>query len=64
MLGFDFPDNFNLPYISRSILNLAALWHITLSAGSRNMYISPLAATARSDSPAVQHFCSMVPYVF
>lgn len=30
MLGFDFPDNFNLPYISRSITEFWRRWHITL----------------------------------
>ena len=32
MLGFDFPDNFNLPYISRSITEFWRRWHITLSS--------------------------------
>ena len=42
MLGFDFPDNFNLPYISRSITEFWRRWHITLSSWFREYVYIPL----------------------
>ena len=35
MLGFDFPQNFNYPYISRSITEFWRRWHMTLSGWFR-----------------------------
>ena len=46
MLGFDFPQNFNFPYISRSITEFWRRWHMTFPAGSASMSISRWAATA------------------
>lgn len=41
MFGFDFPENFNYPYISRSITEFWRRWHITLSSWFRDyVYIS------------------------
>jgi len=41
MLGFDFPENFNFPYISKSIREFWRRWHITLSTWFRDyVYIS------------------------
>ncbi|MEG0617144.1 MAG: MBOAT family O-acyltransferase [Oscillospiraceae bacterium] len=42
MLGFDFPDNFNLPYISRSITEFWRRWHITLSSWFKEYVYIPL----------------------
>ncbi len=42
MLGFDFPQNFNLPYISRSITEFWRRWHITLSSWFREYVYIPL----------------------
>lgn len=42
MLGFDFPDNFNNPYISRSISEFWRRWHITLSSWFRDYVYIPL----------------------
>ena len=42
MLGFDFPDNFNLPYISRSITEFWRRWHMTLSGWFREYVYIPL----------------------
>ncbi|MEG0769751.1 MAG: MBOAT family O-acyltransferase [Ruthenibacterium sp.] len=42
MLGFDFPDNFNLPYISRSITDFWRRWHITLSSWFKEYVYIPL----------------------
>ena len=41
-LGFKFPQNFNLPYISRSITEFWRRWHITLSAWFRDYVYIPL----------------------
>ena len=41
MLGFNFPENFNLPYISKSIREFWRRWHMTLSNWFRDyVYIS------------------------
>ncbi len=42
MLGFDFPDNFNLPYISRSITEFWRRWHISLSDWFKEYVYIPL----------------------
>ena len=42
MLGFDFPANFNLPYISRSITEFWRRWHITLSSWFKEYVYIPL----------------------
>lgn len=42
MLGFDFPDNFNLPYISKSITEFWRRWHMTLSSWFREYVYIPL----------------------
>lgn len=42
MLGFDFPDNFNLPYISKSITEFWRRWHISLSSWFREYVYIPL----------------------
>lgn len=41
MLGFNFPENFNFPYISKSIREFWRRWHMTLSFWFRDyVYIS------------------------
>lgn len=41
MLGFEFPRNFNLPYIARNISDFWRRWHITLSTWLRDyLFIS------------------------
>lgn len=42
MLGFTFPENFNHPYISRSITEFWRRWHITLSLWMRDYLYIPL----------------------
>lgn len=42
MLGFDFPDNFNMPYISRSITEFWRRWHISLGSWFREYVYIPL----------------------
>ena len=42
MLGFSFPENFNYPYISKSITEFWRRWHITLSSWFRDYVYIPL----------------------
>ncbi len=42
MLGFYFPQNFNYPYISKSITEFWRRWHITLSSWFREYVYIPL----------------------
>lgn len=42
MMGFEFPENFNFPYISRNITEFWKRWHITLSNWMRDYLYIPL----------------------
>ncbi|WP_324673385.1 MBOAT family O-acyltransferase [Hymenobacter sp. GOD-10R] len=42
MIGFQFPENFNNPYISRSITEFWQRWHITLGRWMRDYLYIPL----------------------
>ncbi|OIN56730.1 MBOAT family O-acyltransferase [Arsenicibacter rosenii] len=42
MVGFDFKENFNYPYISRSIQEFWRRWHISLSSWFRDYVYIPL----------------------
>jgi alginate O-acetyltransferase complex protein AlgI len=42
MMGFKFPENFNNPYISRSITEFWRRWHITLGSWMKNYLYIPL----------------------
>lgn len=42
MLGFDFPENFNFPYISRSVTEFWRRWHISLGTWFREYVYIPL----------------------
>lgn len=42
MMGFRFPENFNNPYISRSITEFWRRWHMTLGNWMRNYLYIPL----------------------
>ncbi|MGD9493282.1 MAG: MBOAT family protein [Bacteroidales bacterium] len=42
MIGFRFPENFNNPYVSRSITEFWRRWHISLGAWMRNYLYIPL----------------------
>jgi alginate O-acetyltransferase complex protein AlgI len=47
MLGFELPENFNFPYISRSISEFWRRWHITLSSWLRDYIFMPLSLSMR-----------------
>jgi len=42
MLGFEFPENFNFPYISRSVTEFWRRWHISLGTWFREYVYIPL----------------------
>ena len=42
ILGFKFPENFNYPYISRSLTDFWRRWHITLGSWFRTYLFIPL----------------------
>ena len=42
MMGFTFPENFNFPYIAKSITEFWRRWHITLSNWMRDYLYIPL----------------------
>lgn len=42
MLGFDFPENFRYPFISRSVSEFWRRWHITLGAWFRDYVYIPM----------------------
>ncbi len=50
MLGFDFLENFNYPYISQSIQEFWRRWHISLSTWFRDYLYIPLGGSRVSDS--------------
>ena len=47
IFGFDFPENFNYPYISRSVSEFWRRWHITLSSFFREYVYIPLGGNRR-----------------
>jgi alginate O-acetyltransferase complex protein AlgI len=42
VLGFDFPENFNYPYVARSVTDFWRRWHMTLSGWFRDYVYIPL----------------------
>ncbi len=47
IFGFSFPENFNYPYISKSITEFWRRWHITLSGFFRDYVYIPLGGNRR-----------------
>jgi alginate O-acetyltransferase complex protein AlgI len=50
MMGFNFPENFNFPYLSKSITEFWQRWHITLGTWMRNYLYIPLGGNKVSPS--------------
>jgi alginate O-acetyltransferase complex protein AlgI len=63
MLGFDLPENFNYPYVSRSITEFWRRWHITLSSWIKDYIFSPLAMQMRYWGKAGIFVALMVTFV-
>lgn len=49
LMGFDFPENFNNPYISQNITEFWKRWHITLGAWMRRYLYIPLGGNRVSE---------------
>ena len=49
MIGLKLPENFNFPYISRSITDFWRRWHMTLTAWFRNYLFIPLEFARKRD---------------
>lgn len=47
MLGFSFPENFNYPFISKSVSEFWRRWHMTLGAWFRDYVYIPLGGNRR-----------------
>jgi alginate O-acetyltransferase complex protein AlgI len=47
IIGFDLPENFNMPYLARSITEFWRRWHITLSEWLRDYLYIPLGGNRR-----------------
>lgn len=50
MLGFNLPENFNFPYISKSITEFWRRWHITLGSFFRDYVYIPLGGNRKGTS--------------
>ena len=53
MLGFHFSENFNYPYISKSITEFWRRWHITLSSWFKEYVYIPLGGNRRGEGRLV-----------
>ncbi|MDN0033677.1 MBOAT family O-acyltransferase [Oscillibacter valericigenes] len=49
MLGFSFPENFNLPYLSKTMTEFWRRWHISLSTWFRDYVYIPLGGNRRGN---------------
>lgn len=49
MIGFDFAENFKLPYISKSITEFWRRWHISLSSWFRDYLYIPLGGSRKGN---------------
>lgn len=47
ILGFDFPPNFNLPYLSQNVSEFWGRWHISLSSWLRDYVYFPLGGSRK-----------------
>ncbi|MCL1791864.1 MAG: MBOAT family protein [Peptococcaceae bacterium] len=50
MFGFDIPENFNYPYISRSVQEFWRRWHISLSSWFRDYVYIPLGGNRKGNA--------------
>lgn len=49
MFGFDFPENFNFPYISKSVKEFWQRWHISLSSWFKDYLYIPLGGNKQGE---------------
>ena len=55
MLGFSFPENFNYPYISKSITEFWRRWHISLGTWFKEYVYIPLGGSRRGRAASVRN---------
>lgn len=53
MFGFRLPENFNFPYISRSIREFWQRWHMTLSVWFKNYLYFPLGGSRKGETRTI-----------
>jgi alginate O-acetyltransferase complex protein AlgI len=58
ILGFEFPENFRMPYSSRSITEFWRRWHMTLSFWFRDYVFLPMEIARRNVRSATLRTCS------
>jgi len=63
MLGFELPENFNYPYISRSVTEFWRRWHITLSGWLRDYVFIPLSLSLRHFNKAGVFFSLFITFI-
>jgi alginate O-acetyltransferase complex protein AlgI len=56
-LGFAFPRNFNLPYVSRSLTEFWRRWHISLSQWVRDYLYIPLGGNRGTQAETYRNLC-------
>ncbi len=61
MFGFQFPENFNYPYMARSITDFWRRWHMTLSRWFRDYLYIPLGGNRRG---ALRTYLNLVSVFF
>ncbi len=60
MLGFHFPENFNYPYISKTISEFWRRWHISLSSWFRDYVYIPLGGSrVRTKGRLIFNLCTV-----
>lgn len=59
MLGFTFPENFNLPYRARSLREFWTRWHISLSTWFRDYLYIPLGGNRRGRFKTARNLCTV-----
>ena len=57
MLGFEFMENFNYPYISRSITEFWRQWHISLSTWFKEYVYIPLGGNRKGKGRQIINIC-------
>jgi alginate O-acetyltransferase complex protein AlgI len=59
ILGFDFPENFNNPYVSQNITEFWKRWHITLGQWMKSYLYIPLGGNRVSESRAYMNLVAV-----
>jgi alginate O-acetyltransferase complex protein AlgI len=63
MFGFQFPENFNYPYMARSVSEFWRRWHMTLSGWFRNYVFFPLERQNKKRDKRLQVFNILVVFL-